>query len=492
MKNKNGGSFMKYHKSNWFVALASLALLILNSQLSTAFAQGTAFTYQGRLNSGTNPAAGLYDFQFALSNAPSGGSQIGVTVTNPAVVVTNGLFTTTIDFGSVFAGQAIWLAISVRTNGAGSYVGLTPLQPLTATPYAVFANSARGLVVQQNSDGAPNVILGSSANFVSGGVEGATIAGGGATNYYGSPYTNSVTADFGTVSGGAQNFAEGFVSTVVGGTGNIASGDYATVGGGYDNTASGEYSFAAGNLARATNDGSFVWADSQSTGFYSTNNDSFNVMAHGGASFVTGGAGMSVDGSLTIAGISQYNSGLKLTGSTANGTGIAIESTAVGGHKYDLISGGASSAEGAGAFELYDETINNGFDLTVATNGNVGIGTTTPAAKLEVNGNAQVDGTLAANYLRAPGAGINSGTYAFIQRAVSTNTFNFYTVINNPITDNDPNAILIITHNFSADTNSENVTPVGVFYNAPKWTIINEDNSPMALGRAFNVLVIKP
>ena len=101
-------------------ALVLLALSTINSQLSTSFAQGTAFTYQGRLNAAGSPATGLFDFQFALSNAPSGGSQLGVTVTNLAVGVTNGLFTTTLDFGPVLAGQAAWLAISVRNNGAGS------------------------------------------------------------------------------------------------------------------------------------------------------------------------------------------------------------------------------------------------------------------------------------------------------------------------------------------------------------------------------------
>ena len=38
----------------------------LNSQL---FAQGTAFTYQGRLNVGTNGANGVYDLRFALFDA---------------------------------------------------------------------------------------------------------------------------------------------------------------------------------------------------------------------------------------------------------------------------------------------------------------------------------------------------------------------------------------------------------------------------------------
>ena len=49
---------------------AALGGLLVSIQ--PALAQGTAFTYQGQLNSGGSPANGFYDFHFALSNAPSG------------------------------------------------------------------------------------------------------------------------------------------------------------------------------------------------------------------------------------------------------------------------------------------------------------------------------------------------------------------------------------------------------------------------------------
>jgi hypothetical protein len=124
------------------VALALLALSILNTQRSTAFAQGTAFTYQGQLVSGGSPANGLYDFEFTLSNAPAGGSPLGGPVSRPAVGVTNGLFTTTLDFGAVFAGGPAWLAINVRSNGTGGFTALAPLQEVTPTPYALFATTA--------------------------------------------------------------------------------------------------------------------------------------------------------------------------------------------------------------------------------------------------------------------------------------------------------------------------------------------------------------
>jgi hypothetical protein len=51
--------------------------------------------------------------------------------------VTNGLFTVTLDFGSVFNGNATWLSITVRTNGGAGFTALSPLQELTPTPYAI-------------------------------------------------------------------------------------------------------------------------------------------------------------------------------------------------------------------------------------------------------------------------------------------------------------------------------------------------------------------
>lgn len=104
-----------------------------------ASAQGTAFTYQGRLDDGASPANGSYDLTFALYDAASGGSQVGGVFTNAAAGVSNGLFTVTLDFGNQFPGADRWLEIGVRTNGADLFSILEPRQPLTATPYAVTA-----------------------------------------------------------------------------------------------------------------------------------------------------------------------------------------------------------------------------------------------------------------------------------------------------------------------------------------------------------------
>jgi len=112
-----------------------------------AHAQGTAFTYQGRLNSGGTPANGSYDLAFTLFTTNVTGSPLAGPVTNTAVTATNGLFTTLVDFGpGRFTSTSNWLEIAVRTNSLDSFVPLTPRQQLTPVPYALFAGAASNLM----------------------------------------------------------------------------------------------------------------------------------------------------------------------------------------------------------------------------------------------------------------------------------------------------------------------------------------------------------
>jgi hypothetical protein len=126
---------------------AALLLLLstLNSQLST-WAQGTAFTYQGRLTDTSSPANGSYDLRFTVYDALTGGSAVGGPLTNTSTAVSNGVFTVVLDFGTVFPGANRWLEIAARTNGNGGFSVLSPRQPLTAAPYAVTAGTVTGVV----------------------------------------------------------------------------------------------------------------------------------------------------------------------------------------------------------------------------------------------------------------------------------------------------------------------------------------------------------
>ncbi len=109
----------------------------------------------------------------------------------------------------------------------------------------------------------------------------AATVGGGAKN--------QASGEAATVAGGLQNLASGNGATVAGGLQNLASGNGATVAGGEGNQATGDFSFAAGLNARAQNEGSFVWSDSngQVGPFTSEVANEFAVRATGGVIFVT-------------------------------------------------------------------------------------------------------------------------------------------------------------------------------------------------------------
>src|SRR6266487_3576921 len=90
-------------------------LLIFICASSVRAQQTTAFTYQGKLTDGGNPANGNYDLQFALFDSAAGGTQIGSTLTRSSVAVSGGVFTVQLDFGvSAFPGANRFLEIGVR------------------------------------------------------------------------------------------------------------------------------------------------------------------------------------------------------------------------------------------------------------------------------------------------------------------------------------------------------------------------------------------
>ena len=283
------------------------------------------------------------------------------------------------------AGAMLRVAGAVKADsflgmGATLMLGTTDNQPLELK-----VNGLRALRLEPTGDsvsdldtqpdGAPNVIGGSPVNFVSAGVVGATISGGGATNHFGVPQPNRVAADYGTIGGGLGNNASGpyatvgggydnnassgTATTVGGGSDNTASGTYATVGGGNQNTASGffatvpgglqnsaanNYSFAAGRRAKANHQGSFVWADSADADFASTANRQFLIRAGGGVGIGTpspgrllqvGDVGVESEGMIRFASRSNtasriWDIGVPKADETAIGYSFVIDDTSRG------------------------------------------------------------------------------------------------------------------------------------------------------------------
>lgn len=109
-------------------------------------AVNTSIPYQGQLSNNGALAKGVYDFQFKLFDALSGGTQIGSTVLKDDVNVANGLFSTELDFGAAaFNGQARWLEIGVRAGTSTAVPPpLSPRRPLLAVPYALYSLASAG------------------------------------------------------------------------------------------------------------------------------------------------------------------------------------------------------------------------------------------------------------------------------------------------------------------------------------------------------------
>ena len=225
--------------------LMVLSFSIIILQLPGAFAQGTAFTYEGRLQNNDSPASGTYNLTFSLFNTYSSGVPIAGPVTNNAVSVTNGLFTVLVDFGpGVFTGQTNWLEIAVETNGGSTFTTLSPRQQLTPVPYAIYAESANGLNGTLSADQLTSIgnTNGGGGNFFVGSSGNSTTSGSDNT-------ANGYQALFANTSG-TWNTANGEAALRMNtsGSDNAANGNQAL----FANT-SGSYNTANGILALVNN-----------------------------------------------------------------------------------------------------------------------------------------------------------------------------------------------------------------------------------------------
>ena len=89
--------------------------------------------------------------------------------------------------------------------------------------------------------------------------------------------------------------------------------------------------------------------------------------------------------------------------------------------------------------------------------------------------------------------GAQPGGSVFVHRATSENVSANSSYINDPSTNDKPNAVLTVTQNWNpgGDGGTYNAHPIGVWYDAGagKWAIFNEDRAAMPEGAAFNVVV---
>jgi hypothetical protein len=84
-----------------------------------------------------------------------------------------------------------------------------------------------------------------------------------------------------------------------------------------------------------------------------------------------------------------------------------------------------------------------------------------------------------------------AGAGVFVHTAITNGTGSVYTLIDNPLTNGHPNAIVFVTPNLNPGGLLDE-HPTGVFYGNGYWKIFNRDGSNMPVNTAFNVLVLVP
>ena len=455
-----------------FVALTLLCAF--NSQLSTLHAQVTAFTYQGRLISGTNPASGSYDVTFTLFATNSGGVAVAGPITNSAIAVNNGLFTTTLDFGANFPGADRWVEISVRTNGSGLFLTLIPRQKLTPTPYAITAANVipggglsgtyGGAVTLSNAN---NTFSGNGANLT--GVNAAALGGLASSNFWqtsGNSGTTPSTQFLGTsdnqplemhvngaralriephgaaapsLAGGYfANSIAGFYGAVVAGGGtsgaaNGVSGNYAFIGAGYGANAGSHSAVVAGAYNNSPVVFGFIGTGLSNTNLsdYSFIGDGSNnlIQANSTGSFIGGGilnVIQSNAGSSTIAGgyanVVQSNFPYATIGGGVSNIASGFWATIGGGNGNTTIGNGTYATIGGG-----NGNTSSGYEATVGGgNGNISSGFAATVGGGQLNTSSGVWATIGGGYGNTT---IGNGTYATIGGgAENTSTGNFATV----------------------------------------------------------------
>lgn len=96
------------------------------------------------------------------------------------------------------------------------------------------------------------------------------------------------------------------------------------------------------------------------------------------------------------------------------------------------------------------------------------------------------------HWLLARSGNSASNQVAFLHIATSSNITSNYTDIDHPATNNRPDALILVTPNWSPGGRGDvyNDHSTGVWYHQGKWSIFNQDKIAMPVGAAFNVVVI--
>ncbi|MCP4260895.1 MAG: hypothetical protein GY774_25805 [Planctomycetes bacterium] len=127
------------------ILLFALCLMVCQAKVSEAAPIGTVFTYKGNLTENRRPVSGLYNFEFKLYDNPGpfGGRQVGRPIRFNDLEVIDGHFIVALDFGTdIFTGDARWLETTVEQSDGSNRRTLRPREKLILTPYSLYAQEA--------------------------------------------------------------------------------------------------------------------------------------------------------------------------------------------------------------------------------------------------------------------------------------------------------------------------------------------------------------
>ena len=323
--------------------------LALAAGTTSALAQGTAFTYQGQLKNSGAVVTTPTDIEYSLYDDAFGGNLVG-TVTRLGETVTDGLFTSELDFGSYpfTLSQNLYLQISVRNPaGVGPFVPMGSRQPLTSTPFSL---ATRGINV-------------SSANQVGIG----TTSQQSLLHVVGTGFFTDIDVPYGIFETAADaSSSNRFGPQVRLKHGGPGGQDWVMVSSGSGNGPAGTFQLVRSGAA----------------------NISF-------AADPAGWAGVGRSSAITGLTTEAFSIGNKPGNTGYNG--LVVDSAATTGAPYYGYSVGGSLraftyVDNAGSFLL---STNNTFPLIVqGSSGNLGLGTLNPEARLHNTGTTRLDGVV--------------------------------------------------------------------------------------------------
>lgn len=430
--------------------LLSLALIAV-----TSFVSAAPWTYRGTLNDGGKPANGSYDFRLTLVNS-TGSASISQPITLFNVPIKDGNFSAEVDFGfDLTTAPSMKLKTEVQQGDSG-FASLD--EPTAFDAKAALAGICWDTTGNSGINANNEFIGTTDLNDLvlrSGNVEVARL---GAVSPSG--------GDVGSVIFGRQNTRRAGVggATISGGgnvaIGNLVTDDFGVVGGGSQNVAGDDSPI-----------GGIGFPDGARTASHATVGGGAGNQASGKYSSVVGGQNNCAGGDFSWAGgrRAQVRRSSLLSPSFTACSSVASTNTETGDQ---------------GTF-IWADSQNTNF-------------TSTGSNQFAIR---------AAGGLRWGGTGVNSTVSpAFTHQAIfGTNTCdtNTRTVINHPLLNGNPNAVILMTPNFG-DQNTGTAPPrgaTGVYYSngaggctANRWVIYQLAVTPETLnnGVKFNMWFVLP